>query len=309
VSGAATNAIPRRTRKNLFDLLALENVYWFGRLDDVEFLRRVFELTDLPSEDGRFHDAEGDVWQHRVNNSDWPDDWIFTDRRFDLLGCPDELFLRFIAEIVHPVVRPSTEQAQSLVDAFNEMLRPHGYELVVTEKVGKYPVWSAARITTHGGESLISIQAAHATFNAEYIGRQITRMEGAIENDPGLAIGTAKELVESTLRSILEARSIIPEPAADLAKLMRLAGKELNLVPDTVSDAAKAADSIRKVLGALGVVVQGMAELRNAYGSGHGHSASPAGLGLDTRNSRLEQPRLCPSFCGKRTPNWQQRLW
>ena len=44
-------------------------------------------------------------------------------------------------------------------------------------------------------------------------------------------------------------------------------------------------DSIRKVLGSLGVIVQGMAELRNAYGSGHG--PAPSKRGLQPRHATL----------------------
>jgi hypothetical protein len=272
------NRISRRTRIKIFDHLKIEKIQWWGTLNDVEFLRRIFDLTDLPSFDSRFEDAEGDIWQHTVNNNDWESDWVFTDSRFDLIGCDDPTFLAFLAETVHPVVRPSIEEAAELVEAFNEMLRPDGYELQSTEKIGKRPIWVAAELTIQGTRALSSMQAAHATFDADYIRRQVSRIEASIESDPPLAIGTAKELVESTLRAILEERGIVAEPTADIAKLLRVASKELKLVPDDVSDAARAADSVRKVLGSLGVIVQGMSEIRNAYGSGHGHAPSRRGL-------------------------------
>ncbi|MGN9761059.1 hypothetical protein [Streptomyces sp. SD31] len=41
--------------------------------------------------------------QHRVNNpSDLPDDWVFGDPRFQLLGGPDEVLLASLARLVHP---------------------------------------------------------------------------------------------------------------------------------------------------------------------------------------------------------------
>jgi hypothetical protein len=51
-----------------------------GRLNKTGFLGRVFDLESLPSTDSRFRDAEGDIWQHTVNNpGDWDADWVFHD--------------------------------------------------------------------------------------------------------------------------------------------------------------------------------------------------------------------------------------
>ncbi len=36
-------------------------------------------MKELPSYDGRYADAFGDVYQHCVNNNDWESDWVFTD--------------------------------------------------------------------------------------------------------------------------------------------------------------------------------------------------------------------------------------
>jgi hypothetical protein len=44
-------------------------------------------------------------------------------------------------------------------------------------------------------------------------------MEAAVLNDPALAIGTAKELVETCCKTILEARSISFSRGADLPEL------------------------------------------------------------------------------------------
>ncbi len=285
MTGASGNRIRRQTRRKIFDHVSLEDTYWAGRLDDVAFLQRVFDLTELPSHDSRFHDAESDIWQHRINNNDWENDWIFADPRFDLMGTGDEKFLQFLCQMIHPVVRPATDEAESLADAFNEALRPDGYELVIEDRIGKRPIWGAVELSLSGAGGQLAIRAARTTFDAEYIQRQIGRIEQAIEGDPALAIGTAKELVESTLRAVLEARAVNADTSADIAKLMRLVQKQLRLVPDEVTDAAKAADSVRRVLGSLATVVQGMAELRNAYGSGHGHA--PSRRGLTSRHARL----------------------
>lgn len=45
-----------------------------------------------------------------------------------------------------------------------------------------------------------------------------------------------------------------------------------------ISNKAKAASSIRQILGSLSAVVQGIAEVRNEYGSGHGKDSNFKGL-------------------------------
>lgn len=69
------------------------------------------------------------------------------------------------------------------------------------------------------------------TFDASGIVAQIERIEAALETDPALAIGTAKELVESCCKTILAERNAPPDKADDLPKLIRKTMKELKLLP------------------------------------------------------------------------------
>jgi hypothetical protein len=90
--------------------MKIDGVAWYGRLNDVEFLQRIFDLDALPSSDSRFDTAAGDIWQHRINNDDMPDDWVYADKRVNLLHGSTENFLKFLCETVHPVgflVRPA----------------------------------------------------------------------------------------------------------------------------------------------------------------------------------------------------------
>ncbi len=73
--------ISQLTRRDIFDAMKIEKVVWHGRLEETEFLARLYDLSTLPSHDSRFKDAGGDIWQHRVNNFDWDDDWVFGDLR------------------------------------------------------------------------------------------------------------------------------------------------------------------------------------------------------------------------------------
>lgn len=89
------NKITNITRRDIFDTLTVEGVNWNGRLEETDFLSRLYDLSKIPSTDGRFNDANGDIWQHRVNNNDWEDNWVFSDSRFNLLNCDDASFLQF----------------------------------------------------------------------------------------------------------------------------------------------------------------------------------------------------------------------
>src|SRR5664280_3369646 len=100
----------------------------------------------MPSTDGRFKNAAGDIWQHRVNNpQDWEDDWVFTDRRFDLMHGPDESLLRFIADMVHPAVRPDKDEVGEIVAGLNDLLAGDGWTLAATKQLSGRPIYEARR--------------------------------------------------------------------------------------------------------------------------------------------------------------------
>lgn len=128
------------------------------------------------------------------------------------------------------------------------------------------------------------IEAANK-FDAQYLHTQIERMHGSVEDDPRLAIGTAKELVETTCKTILSELGKPAPKSADVIELVKLARKELQLAPDDVPDAAKAADTVKRLLSNLSNIVQAIAELRNPYGTGHGPDGRAKGL--QPRHARL----------------------
>ena len=134
-------------------------------------------------------------------------------------------------------------------------------------------------------QGLQEISEAATTFDAPELHRQIQRLQNAVEEDPALAIGTAKELVETTCKTILDARGIQYSEDDDLTKLVKQARKALGLIPENIPHAAKGAESIRRLLSNLGGIAQGMCELRNLYGTGHGKAGKTKGL--SPRHARL----------------------
>jgi len=282
----AHRGIPESVRRNIIDGLRIDQVAWYGRLDDVEFLQRLYDLEQLPSTDNRFSDAAGDIWQHRINNEDWPDDWVYEDRRFNLLRTSADAFLRFLCELVHPVVRPEKNEALKLVEQFNDQLRQVGWVVAEEEKIAGRPRFVARHLTATGDARSVSRARTVAdALDAGWMQKEIQRLENAVENDPSLAIGTAKELVETCCKTILSKRGVPVSRGTDLPELTKLVAKELDLVPEGISDQAKGSETIRLILRNLSALTKYLAELRGLYGSGHGRDG--AHRGLEPRHARL----------------------
>jgi hypothetical protein len=277
--------LPRQVRLNIVDGLKLERVSWSGTLDDVEFLSRLFDLQSLPSTDSRFENAAGDIWQHTVNNEDYERDWIFTDTRFGLLEGPAEQFLRFLCEVVHPVVRPDRDEALKLVAHFNDQLRPAGWELQEEERIAGHPRFTWRQFAGNDERAMGRARNVADALGAGWMAKEIERLEHAIDRDPALAIGTAKELVETCCKTVLARRNIAYTRSDDLGELTKKLAKELRLVPEGITDETKGAENIRLILRNLTQLTNNLAQLRGLYGTGHGREGRHQGL--QPRHARL----------------------
>jgi hypothetical protein len=106
----------------------------------------------------------------------------------------------------------------------------------------------------------------------------VERIEASIDTDPALAVGSAKELLETTCKTILAARRLEIDKADDIPQLMRKTMKALSLLPDDIPERTRGIDTIRRLLNNLSTAVTGLAEIRNLYGTGHGRHGSSRGL-------------------------------
>lgn len=273
------------TRRDIFDVLRGERIGVYGRLEELAFLSRIWPLEDMPSTDARFKDAKGDIWQHTVNNDDWEADWVFSDSRFNLMRCDDEVFLRFLCESIHPVVRSDVTECDQLFQLYNDCLKKDGFQLVEKTRISGRPVFVGRRVGIHAPPGIGAAKETFSGTDVSYIAQQITRMEAAVNQDPELAIGTAKELVETCCKSILKEAGITLSVGDDLPKLVKRTVAVLQLTPNDIPEQASAAETIKRLLSNLASISQGIAELRNNYGTGHGkHSGSK---GLQSRHAKL----------------------
>lgn len=136
-----------------------------------------------------------------------------------------------------------------------------------------------------GGPSLDDLKQKAKSLDANHLAEQIRRMEDSVETDPSLAIGTAKELIETCCKTILSERGQEISGTPDIPTLTKATLKELNLVPEGVPNAARGADVIKRLLSNLSTIGHGLAELRGLYGTGHGQHGSTSGL--TTRHAKL----------------------
>jgi hypothetical protein len=136
-----------------------------------------------------------------------------------------------------------------------------------------------------GGPSLDPLKRHAESLDANHLKEQIRRLEASVEADPSLAIGTAKELIETCCKTILAERGKPVSGAPDVSLLTKETLKALKLVPEGIPDAVRGADVIKRLLSNLGTIGNGLAELRGLYGTGHGKHGSATGL--SARHAKL----------------------
>jgi hypothetical protein len=111
------------------------------------------------------------------------------------------------------------------------------------------------------------------------------RMRRGLHEDPAQAIGSAKEMLETTLKAVLGLHGTGPETKLEIPKLIKRANVKLALDAAAVTEIEPGAQQRRRVLGSLAQIVASTAELRNqGLGTGHGVSQGPV---LDVATARL----------------------
>lgn len=200
-----TNKITKITRYAILEVLdTYMATDFYGRLNEVEFWERIFNLEKLPSTDSRYPDMKGDLWQHRVNNNDWDDNWYID--KFDLLETEDAKFLKFLAEFFHPEVRDINRNTKRALATINKNLALDGVELYVKSKVSGRDILGARNITpaTQIDETPLAI------IDNDFISLQINKnvydhiKQYLINEDYFHAVDEAYKLVRNKLQEITD---------------------------------------------------------------------------------------------------------
>ena len=132
--------------------------------------------------------------------------------------------------------------------------------------------------TLPDGTVLSAAESAAARLEVGEMRRQVDRIRRDFGGDPEAAVGQAKELIETTCKTILGLTGDAPETKEDLPKLISRTLSHLGLDPaqiDLLGGDALEARAAKRMLGGVSSVLNGAGELRNARGTGHGRSGSP----------------------------------
>lgn len=115
----------------------------------------------------------------------------------------------------------------------------------------------------------------------------LERLSVALHADPELAIGGAKELMESTAKIALieTGRTDDSLPKADFGKLINEATDALGLRPEKGNDLPDSRQAVRQILNGTRQIAVGLGEFRNSFGTGHGPARRRSGL--SERHARL----------------------
>ncbi|KPQ43769.1 MAG: hypothetical protein MPEBLZ_01643 [Candidatus Methanoperedens nitroreducens] len=141
------------TRRYIVDFLILKGDQFHGSIDLIDFLKRIWDLSSMRSNDSRFKNAEGDIWQHMINNYDWDYNYLLCTY-LDILRCNDEVFLKFLETCLHPIVLRDDKQVLETLSEFNKFLAPDGYRLEASSQISGKPIYKAVKFDIKKGHSL-----------------------------------------------------------------------------------------------------------------------------------------------------------
>jgi hypothetical protein len=174
------------------------------------------------------------------------------------------------------------QYARTLVDGLLSALRTHGAVVEGTPQFDKANTEVLRRALARQGWNLAP--DGHMTpigaINLETGGRealddQIRRLRQNTD-DPALLLGTAKELLESVAKFVLqELRVQGSGQNLNFNKLWHLARKRLGILPEQVAGDGKGSKAIKAILDSAWKIVEQVNVLRNLQGTGHGRTLPP----------------------------------
>lgn len=119
----------------------------------------------------------------------------------------------------------------------------------------------------HGARAAVSGGMTH-------IEEQVKALELAVVQNTGLAFDLAKTLIESACKTIITERGGTYDTDDELPRLFKQATQTVPFLPPSMSTDAAARKSLLQTLNGLSTAVQGVCELRNAFGfASHGADA------------------------------------
>lgn len=125
----------------LKQVLAQENP--FGVSDErsiMPFLESIWELDIMVAENRSFSDAQEEIQQHVVNNTDWTYEYLFIER-LGLLN-DNKSFKKFLELLLHPDYREGEDEIMMFYLLLNPYLEKENYTFLVISYENGLPVYA-----------------------------------------------------------------------------------------------------------------------------------------------------------------------
>lgn len=233
-----------------------------GKRNLIELLRKHFPSIDQET-DPFINTLAEDIDRHAVRSDDWDNQEVL--ERVGFLNCSQAKLFEFLGDVLHPIRRDHEEQ-KAILAALNPILRRDGYVLAQGGHKSGHPVYKVKETAAAGvqpADSLIS--EALISFDEGGVHDAWKKALDRRANDPEGAITTAKTLLESVCKRIIDEHGGSYSDHDDLPKLYHTAAERLNLAPSQHTE-----EVFRKILGNCQSVVGNLAGLRNKLGDSHG---------------------------------------
>lgn len=203
------------------------------------------------------------------------------ERYYSSIDWQSHADIQKVLRIFEDVIRrqASSEYDPTPSEAFrklNAALQRDGYLFEGTREDG--------RLVSRSGIDLDRVADASSLVDRATLRDHVRRIEQSIDSDPAQAIGSAKELVETAAKHVLEHFGEDPDAYDKFPRLVKVAVAKLDLACDSISDPKKGAQALAMLTGGLGQIAEATAAIRNLYGTGHGRTRT---AGADGRHARL----------------------
>ena len=245
-------------------------ITWHGVFDEWDFVESVCDVNKITPLEG-YETFKYEYIRHRINNDDFDNDWFFKDKRFPFQSGTDKDILTIICKIFHPEIRNEKENWMLVLNQINDLISFDGFEIYKSGQMSGRDIFNYRKLSCSLSLSGDYSEEIKNKLSSEYVNAQVQFMIDNVEENPYIAIGKAKELLETILKTILQEQDISVTKDVKLTALDKEVRKLLNL---SAEDNSSTIPGVKQILGGLSSITMGLSELRNAFGDGHGRQAS-----------------------------------
>ncbi len=258
--------VSKITRRDLAE--ALNEFPLAGKYNRLDLLKKYWPAIDVMDPSGQtaslfFKALTGNAAEHMVQEDDRENSEVLEQVGFRT--CSQAKLFQFLEDVVHPDWQGHKDQEQ-IVATLNPILKRDGYSLVAAERVSGYPVYRVRETTVAGtqpADELIS--RVLSSFDESGVHNAWEKALERRASDPDGAITSAKTLLETVCKHIIEEAGDSYGRKDDLPKLYNTAAEHLNLAPSQHNE-----EVFKRILGNCQSVVNNLAGLRNKLGDSHG---------------------------------------